>query len=276
MPIIDSQVHAYEANTPNRPWHEVLVPSWPDHVTGDEMVAAMDRVGVNGAILVSPFALYRFDASYAVQVQRSHPGRFALVKPVDPDDPAVAEVIADWKKTPDTVAIRILLYKQMGRGPDHPGLDRIVRAAVRQDLPINLLCWDNLEAGTALIDRHPSARFVVDHLGIQQMPPARERPWADLPKVLALGRRTNAVIKISGACTLSQQPYPFADIWNPLARVFDRLDARICLRQLRTGRRTVPLGRSDQRQRTRDADGRRLCQGLSLVAAVRIACCTMI
>ena len=47
--IIDSQVHAYEANTPERPWH--TVPNWPDHVTGDEMVAAMDRVGVDGAIL---------------------------------------------------------------------------------------------------------------------------------------------------------------------------------------------------------------------------------
>jgi hypothetical protein len=46
MMIIDSQVHAYEANTPKRPWHSV--PNWPDHVTGDEMVAAMDRVGVDG------------------------------------------------------------------------------------------------------------------------------------------------------------------------------------------------------------------------------------
>ena len=41
MTIIDSQVHAYEANTPKRPWHKV--PNWPDHVTGDEMVAAMDK-----------------------------------------------------------------------------------------------------------------------------------------------------------------------------------------------------------------------------------------
>ena len=27
MTIIDSQVHAYEANTPKRPWH--TVPNWP-------------------------------------------------------------------------------------------------------------------------------------------------------------------------------------------------------------------------------------------------------
>jgi hypothetical protein len=52
MTIIDCQVHAYEANTPKRPWHSV--PNWPDHVTGDEMVAAMDKVGVDGAIFGCP------------------------------------------------------------------------------------------------------------------------------------------------------------------------------------------------------------------------------
>ena len=98
MAIIDSQVHVYEANTPKRPWHNV--PNWPDHVTGDEMVAAMDKVGVDGAIFISAFSMYQYDASYAVEVQRAHPGRFAIVKPVNPDDPAVADVIADWKKTP--------------------------------------------------------------------------------------------------------------------------------------------------------------------------------
>ena len=78
MPIIDSQIHAYEANTPKRPWH--TSPNWPAHVTGDEMVAAMDKVGVDGAIFVSPFAMYRYDASYAVEVQRANPGRFARTK----------------------------------------------------------------------------------------------------------------------------------------------------------------------------------------------------
>src|SRR5258708_1835190 len=60
MTIVDSQVHAYEANGPKRPWHSV--PNWPDHVTGDEMVAAMDKVGVDGAIFISAFSLYRYDA----------------------------------------------------------------------------------------------------------------------------------------------------------------------------------------------------------------------
>src|SRR5580700_643679 len=160
MTIIDSQVHVYEANTPKRPWHSV--PNWPAHVTGDEMVAAMDKVGVDGAIFISAFSMYRYDASYAVEVQRAHPGRLAIVKPVDPDNPGVADVVADWRKTPGAVGIRIMLTKEAKRDPNDPGLDRIVRAAVRYDFPVNVLCWGNLDAGAALIDRHPDTRFIVD------------------------------------------------------------------------------------------------------------------
>ena len=229
MTIIDSQVHVYEANTPKRPWHKT--PNWPAHVTGDEMVAAMDKVGVDGAIFISAFAMYQYDGSYAVEVQRAHPTRFALVKPVDPDNPAVADVIADWKKSPGTVGIRVIMTKEAKREPNDSGLERILHAAVKHNFPVNVLCWGNLDAGMALIDHHPDVRFIIDHLGIMQPhePPAPSQPWAELPKVLELAKRPNAVIKISGACTLSREPYPFADIWDPLARVFDAWGIERCL-----------------------------------------------
>jgi predicted TIM-barrel fold metal-dependent hydrolase len=227
--IIDSQIHAYEANTPKRPWR--TVPNWPPSANGDEQVAAQDKLGIDGAIFIAAFSIYGYDASYAVEVQRKHPGRFALVKPVDPDDPAVLETIAEWKKQPGAVGIRVIVTGEPGRNPSDKGLDRVLREAVRHDFPVNILCWGNLERGTAIIDRHPDTRFIIDHLGILQpkTPPAPPQPWADLPKVLGLARRKNAVIKVSGACTLSQKPYPFPDIWDPLARLFDAWGFERCL-----------------------------------------------
>ena len=229
MPVIDSQVHVYAANTPARPWHST--PNWPDHVTGDEMVAAMDAVGVDGAIFISSFSMYQYDSSYAVEVQQAHPSRFGLVKPVNPGDPAVADVIAEWKKTPGTVGIRIMMTPEAERDPTDPGLDVILREAVRHDFPVNMLSWGNIDAGIAVVDRHPDTRFIIDHLSILQprTPPAAPEPWADLPKVLDLAKRPNAVIKVSGACTLSREPYPFPDIWDPLARVFDAWGLDRCL-----------------------------------------------
>jgi len=227
--IIDSQVHAYEANTPKRPWKNV--PNWPASATGDETVAAMDKLGIDGAIFISAFSLYGYDPSYAVEVQRKHPGRFAIVRPVDADHPAVLDDIAEWKRNPGAVGIRVIVTTEPGRNPSDAGLDRVLREAVRHDFPVNILCWGNLERGTAIIDRHPDTRFIVDHLGIMQprTPPAPEKPWADLPKVLELAKRRNAVIKVSGACTLSKEPYPYNDIWDPLARIFDAWGFERCL-----------------------------------------------
>ena len=76
MAIIDSQVHVYEANTPKRPWHNV--PNWPDHVTGDEMVAAMDKVGVDSAIFISAFSMYRYQCRGMGKQQRLERGVIAL------------------------------------------------------------------------------------------------------------------------------------------------------------------------------------------------------
>ena len=53
MAIIDSQIHAYKANTPRRPWYSV--PNWPPSNTGDEQVAAMDKPAIDSANLVSAF-----------------------------------------------------------------------------------------------------------------------------------------------------------------------------------------------------------------------------
>ena len=39
----------------------------------------------------------------------------------------------------------------------------------------------------------------------------------------------NVVIKISGAGTLSHQAFPYNDIWDPLARIFDAYGFERCM-----------------------------------------------
>ena len=281
MVTIDAQVHAYERDHPGRPWAGVL--TGPAEVTGDDMVAAMDAVGVDGAVLVSPFTMYGYDASYALEVHRQHPGRFGLVKPVDPTDPAVAETIADWAATPGTVGIRLMMNRGVSTDPADPGINRVLAAAAQHALPVNLMCTGRLEQAAQLAGRHPNTQLVIDHLGLPQPqePPAPAEPFADLPKLLALAAHANVAVKISGACTLSHAPFPYQDIWDPLGAhlrrvrprplpVGDRLDPRGQGVDVSGGGRGVSRHRSPVRQRPGRAHGRDADAGLPLVAVASL------
>lgn len=229
MLTIDSQVHTYERDHPGRPWVSVL--HGPPEVTGDGMVAAMDAVRVDGALLVSPFAMYRYDASYALEVHKAHPGRFGLIKPVNPADPAVAETIAAWAALDGTVGIRIMMRDGIPADPADPGLNRVLEAGARHGLPVNLMATGRLEQAGQMAARHPNTRVVIDHLGLKQPfePPAPAHPWEELPLLLALASHGNITVKISGACTLSHEKFPYKDIWDPLARVFDAFGFDRCM-----------------------------------------------
>ena len=225
---IDSQVHAYERNRPERPWNGFL--EGPDEVTGDDMVAAMDAVGVNGALLISPFRLYGYDASYALEVYAKHPGRFGLIKPFDSQSEAVADQIAEWAGTPGVVGARVMLADQEFE-PDDPGLNRLFAAGAQAGIPVNVMASGKLPLLRELARRNPETQVVIDHVGLAQpfVPPAPPEPFADLANVVSLAELDNVAIKISGACTLSQEAFPYSDIWEPLGKVFDAFGFDRCL-----------------------------------------------
>src|SRR5712671_5993804 len=108
MPVIDVQVHPFDRNHPGRPWAS---PSHGlDSATGEEMVAAMNSVGVDGAIMVSSFSAYECD-------------------PVDATSRAIDDVVAKWAATPGARGIRIRMRDGLPMDADHPGLNRAFAAA---------------------------------------------------------------------------------------------------------------------------------------------------
>jgi predicted TIM-barrel fold metal-dependent hydrolase len=175
--------------------------------------------------------MYRYDASYALEVYAAYPDRFRLVKPVDPTDPAVVDTIAEWASTKGAVGIRIFLRDNASTDPADPAINRVLATAARHSLPVNLACTGRLDQARQLAARNPSTRLVIDHLGLPQPhePPPPAQPFADLPRLLALAPHDNIAVKISGACTLSHRPFPYDDIWDPLGRVFDAFGFGHCM-----------------------------------------------
>jgi L-fuconolactonase len=175
--------------------------------------------------------MYRYDASYALEVYAAYPDRFRLVKPVDPTDPAVVDTIAEWASTKGAVGIRIFLRDNASTDPADPAINRVLATAARHSLPVNLACTGRLDQARQLAARNPSTRLVIDHLGLPQPhePPPPAQPFADLPRLLALAPHDNVAVKISGACTLSHRPFPYDDIWDPLGRVFDAFGFGHCM-----------------------------------------------
>ena len=227
-PVIDVQVHSYERNSPERPWVGFL--QGPDEVTGDDMVAAMNAVGVDGALLVSPYSMYGYDASYALDVYAKHPGKFALIRPFDPESETIDDEMAEWTGTPGVVGARIMLAR-MEFGADHPGLNQIMAAGGRAGVPVNVMASGKLDILRELARNNPDTVTVIDHVGLAQPfePPAPPEPFADLDAVLSLAELDNVVIKISGACTLSHEPFPYPDIWDNLRRIFDAYGIERCM-----------------------------------------------
>ena len=225
---IDVQVHAYERNHPGRPWAGFL--QGPDQVTGDDMVEAMDKVGVDGAILISPFSLYQYDASYALEVYAKHPGRFGLVRPFDSDSVSPADDVANWAATTGVVGARVMLTAKEYQADD-TGLNAILAGGAKAGIPINVMCSGKLPLMAELARRNPNTSMIIDHVGLAQpfLPPAPPEPFGDLDNVIALAALDNVSIKISGAGTLSHQSFPYSDIWEPLDKVFKAFGFDRCM-----------------------------------------------
>ena len=126
----------------------------------------MDKVGVDGAILVSPNSLYAYDASYAVDVQRAYPRRFAMVKPMNPHDPAADETVSEWKKTPGAVGIRVMFALTTTADLDSAAIDRILRAAALHDKPCTPQCRPYPAVVPGSFGWHPQSPRVVAPPGL--------------------------------------------------------------------------------------------------------------
>jgi predicted TIM-barrel fold metal-dependent hydrolase len=227
MHIVDSQLHLWGANTPQRPWPpgRERDAQRPYPITKETLLFEMDLASVSRAILVPPsWEGERNDL--ALEAARQYPDRFAIMGRFALQDPNGHDLVAGWKKQPGMLGMRFTFHNQHNRHFLTDGTaDWLWPAAEQHGVPIMVLVPGSLEAIGLIAARYPGLRLVIDHAGLQLHGKAPQ-VLDDLPAVCALAKHPNVAVKASGLPGWSVQPYPFRDVHEIVRRLFDAFGPR--------------------------------------------------
>ncbi len=224
--IVDSQVHIWAASTPQRPWPARHAPQREIPLGAAELLQSMDEAGVDRAILVPPsWEGERNDLVLAAAA--AHPGRFAVMGRVDPDDASTPGRIATWRAQPGMLGLRFSLHRPgLAESLATGNMDAIFRSAERHGVPMMLLVpHTKMHHVDAVATQYPALRLVLDHLGIPSSVPAAER-FTRLDELLKLARHANVAVKASALPAIATDVYPYRSLHAPMRRVYDAFGPR--------------------------------------------------
>jgi L-fuconolactonase len=228
LEIIDAQVHCWATDSEDFPWNTELSSRLPPAVrtqfmerpvTAPELIAMMNAVGVDGALLTSP-TVYGIDHSYAFAAAAAYPGRFGVVAPLYPSTPDVESRVFGFRDQPYAVGIRLVVLQSWDDEPlTAGGFGRIFGAAEQAGLPVCVSTPTRIPELAEVARRHPELTIVLDHLLLNLKTDVL--PLTRLPDVLALSRFHNIVVKCTGVPRFTEEPYPFDDLWPIINRLID-------------------------------------------------------
>jgi L-fuconolactonase len=221
--IVDSQVHIWAANTPERPWppgrHQ---PHRPQPFSKDDLLREMNSAGVSRAVIVPP----AWEGEYndlALEAARLHPDRFAVMGRIDPALPDVRERLASWRGQPGMLGLRFSFVRQRENAEALADgrMDPIWAAAEEAGLPVMLMAsFDQMRTIERIAERHCALKLTMDHLG-RQFGKKDEEAFADLDKLLALAKFPNVAVKASGMPAYTSDVYPYRRTHPCIQRAYD-------------------------------------------------------
>jgi predicted TIM-barrel fold metal-dependent hydrolase len=222
MLIIDSQVHVWPPDRPDRP----LGPGHTERIPYGyhELIADMDRAGIDRAILVPP-SIDRDRNDYALEAVRKHPDRFAVVGRFALET-AARDSLKGWRDQRGMLGIRLTFH----RDADRPWLtdgtaDWFWPEAERNAIPVMVHAPERLAEIGAIAERYPGLKLIVDHMGFARSTIDHETGPAG-ERIAALAKHPNVFVKVSAMPAFSTAPYPFANLRAPLRRVIEAFGPR--------------------------------------------------
>jgi predicted TIM-barrel fold metal-dependent hydrolase len=229
MLVTDAQVHIWENDRADRPWptESRVTPHRETALEAEEMLAEMDRVGVDRAVIVPPSWIGENNAT-GLEAAAAYPARLAVMGRFDPEAPDARAQLAGWLAQPGMLGIRLTFNTPRFQGWLEDGtLDWFWAETERLGIPLMTFFAGRalLEKVPPIAERHPGLTLIIDHMG---MPTNKQGPdaFADLDALLALARYPKVLVKTTSAPSYSAESYPYRDIHPFLRRIYDAFGAR--------------------------------------------------
>ncbi len=227
MMIVDSQVHIWGANTPERPWPagRENQAQRPVPLGAEGLLGAMDAAGVDRVVIVPPsWEGDRNDLALAAALR--YPNRFAVMGRFPVETAAEGGQLPTWRKQPGMLGVRLTLHRDPWKSwLENGAVDWFWPAAERAGLPVMVYVPGLVKRLDAVAGRHPGLRLIVDHLAL----PIGEKDdaaFAALDEVLALARYPNVAVKPSALPCYTSGTYPFPGLHRHIRRVYDAFGPR--------------------------------------------------
>jgi predicted TIM-barrel fold metal-dependent hydrolase len=217
--LIDSHVHVWQTD-PRFPFAPgAKVPPNID-ASPSTLLEKMRSNGISKTVLIQVIH-YKWDNRFLVATLRAHPGKFAGVCRVDPQDPAAPDHLSYWTEQ-GCRGVRLSPAADASgdwiRGPLMPPL---WTRCEDLEVPMTLLLpVSRLPDIVPLLDKFPGLTTVIDHMADCPVDDAQ-----GFQLLQSLARYPRLYAKVSHPWSLSRLPYPYPDVTAMIARLRDAYGA---------------------------------------------------
>lgn len=227
MMIIDSGIHIWRPEAPDRPWMPGRKAHLPEPLTIEGLTAMMDEAGVTGSILVPPS--WEGDRNdYSLEAAQRFPNRFAVMGRFPINKPEERPKLETWRDQKGMLGVRLSLHHEWDRSWMQDGTaDWFWPAAERLGIPVMLYApFTHKEVGEVAA-RHPRLRLIMDHLGthISQKDSAIQAPVESMASV---AKHPNIYVKLTLVPVFSTAPYPYKNIQPQIRRLVEAFGPKRC------------------------------------------------
>jgi predicted TIM-barrel fold metal-dependent hydrolase len=227
MMIIDSGVHIWLPEAPDRRWMPGRTAHLPEPLTYQKFGAMMDAAGVGHAVLVPPsWEGDRID--YSLEAAQKFPNRFAVMGRFPINEPEQRARLETWREQNGMLGVRLTLHHEWDRAWMSDGTaDWFWPAAERLGIPVMLNApYSHKEIGEVAA-RHPRLRIILDHLGAR----TTQKDDALAPQIkstTSLAKHPNVHVKLTLVPVFSTAPYPYKNIQPCIRQLLDAFGPRRC------------------------------------------------